>query len=96
MSFSLDDVLRTCRHGMTHNIQCNTIRKKRLVIVCVHVCVHVSVHVCVYVSVCVCVCECVCVCVCVCECVCVCVYAPLVSLPIVKNSIPLGNEKQPS
>ena len=39
MSFSLDDVLRTCRHGITHTIQCNTIRKKRLVIVCVHVCV---------------------------------------------------------
>ena len=60
MSFSLDDVLRTCRHGMTHTIQYNKIRRQRLVSVCVHVsvhvCVHVSVHVCVHVSVHLCVC----------------------------------------
>ena len=57
MSLSLDDVLRTCRHGMTHTIQCNTIRKQRLELLCVCMCMCmcICVSLCVHMFVCVCV-----------------------------------------
>ena len=50
MSFSLDDVLRTCRHGMTHTIQYNTSgRNKSVKSISMHACTYiVHIHKCTY------------------------------------------------